>query len=57
MRSREARIGAALAGSMLFTLPIVGGLWSARDPSGADGMTVIVGIALLVASAAGARAR
>jgi hypothetical protein len=57
MRTREARIGAALAGSMLFALPLISGLWSARAPSGADAITSLIGMALLVASAAGARRR
>ena len=57
MRNPEARIGAALAGSMLFALSLISGLWSARAPSGADVITAIIGIALLAASAAGARLR
>ena len=57
MRNREARIGAAFAGSMLFALPLISGLWGARAPSTADAITSLVGIALLVASTAGARLR
>jgi hypothetical protein len=57
MRNREARIGAALAGSMLFALPLISGLWSGRAPSAADAITALIGIALLAASAAGARPR
>ncbi len=57
MTNREARIGAALTGSMLFALPLISALWSAREPLAADAITSLIGIALLVASAAGARPR
>ena len=57
MRNREAQIGAAVAGSMLFALPLISSLWSVRAPSAADAITSLIGIALLVASAAGVRLR
>ena len=55
MRNHEARMGAAVAGSMLFALPLISWLWSVRPPSAADAITSLIGIVLLVASAAGAR--
>lgn len=57
MRNLESRIGAAVAGSMLFALPLVSGFWNARAPSAADAMTALIGIVLLAASAAGVRPR
>ena len=57
MRNLEARIGAAFAGSTLFALPLISGLWSVRAPTAGDAVTSLIGIALLVASAVGARAR
>ena len=55
MRLHDARIGAAVAGAMLAALPAIEFLWFDGAPAGGDVITLLLGVALLVASAAGLR--
>jgi hypothetical protein len=51
----DGRMGAATAGALLIGLPTIELLWTLSAPSGAHIVTVLFGIALVIASVAGMR--